>query len=129
MTEAMEKYIPFVASLTYGIDEEDEGPMTVEDAQYTMDQWAEEGSIEVPEGFTAEIFSAIWSEWYPGKPENQDQEDEFIIGNPELSFEISECGHPIDDVIEKVEREYPGWKFSRTEARYQSCIMAIFEKC
>lgn len=50
------------------------------------------------------------------------------IGGPELSFEISECGMSLDNVIGLVEKSYPGWKFNRTESRYQSCVMAIFEK-
>lgn len=45
----------------------------------------------------------------------------------ELSFEISECGLSLDEVIRIVEKKFPGWKFNRTESRYESCIMAIFE--
>ena len=101
MTKEMEKYIPFVASLTYGIDEEDEGPMTVKDAQYTMDQWEEEGSIEVPEGFTAEIFSAIWSEWYPEK-QVQDEEpkmpEKHLIINDTDFGEVSTYYQDRDDM-------------------------------
>ena len=47
---------------------------------------------------------------------------------PELSFEISESEFSLDEIIKWVEREYPGWKFDRTEARYISCLMAIFTK-
>ena len=50
------------------------------------------------------------------------------IGEPELSFEISESGMTLDEVIETVTKEWKGWKFNRTEARYQSCIVAIFER-
>ena len=53
---------------------------------------------------------------------------EIIFGGPELSFEISEANAPLETIIEIVEREYPGWTFDRTEARYESCIMAIFTK-
>ena len=49
-----------------------------------------------------------------------------VIDDPELSFEISEIEAPLDKIIREIEKRYPGWKFSRTEARYQSCIMAIF---
>lgn len=48
--------------------------------------------------------------------------------SPELSFEISESGMYLDDIIKMVERNYTGWKFSRTEARNQSCVMAVFER-
>lgn len=48
----------FVASFIYCSDKY---PMTVEEARYTMEQWAEEDSVEVPEGFTPEIFADIWN--------------------------------------------------------------------
>lgn len=51
------------------------------------------------------------------------------IGGPELSFEISECDMDLMDIIEMIEKDWPGWRFNRTEKRYQSCMMAIFEKC
>lgn len=51
-----------------------------------------------------------------------------ILTTAELSFEISESGMTLDEIIELVESTYKGWKFSRTEARYQTCIMAIFER-
>lgn len=46
----------------------------------------------------------------------------------EISFEISESGKELDAIIAEVEAEFPEWKFSRTEARYISCVMAIFER-
>lgn len=48
--------------------------------------------------------------------------------SPELSFEISESGMTLDEIIRIVKHDYPGWRFNRTEARYESCIMAVFEK-
>ena len=45
----------------------------------------------------------------------------------ELSFEISESEYSLDQIIKAVEQEYPNYKFSRSETRYESCIMAIFE--
>lgn len=53
-----------------------------------------------------------------------------IVGTlyPELAFEISESEYDLREIIEAVEMQYSGWKFSRTEGRYQSCIVAIFEK-
>ena len=51
-----------------------------------------------------------------------------MIGGPELSFEISECDMDLMEIIEMIEKAWPGWKFNRTEKRYQSCVMAIFEK-
>ena len=45
----------------------------------------------------------------------------------ELSFEISESPYSLEEIIEAVEQEFPGYKFNRTEARYMSCEMAIFE--
>ena len=50
------------------------------------------------------------------------------IGGPFLEFEISECEVPLDDIIAAVEKNYPDWKFWATEPRYESCIMAIFER-
>ena len=50
------------------------------------------------------------------------------IGDPELAFEISEIDAPLDAIISVISKKYPGWKFSRTEKRYESCVMAIFEK-
>jgi len=49
------------------------------------------------------------------------------IGGPELSFEISECELPLEEIIKHLEEEFPNWKFDRTEHRYMSCIMAIFQ--
>ena len=46
----------------------------------------------------------------------------------EISFEISELDLPLKDIIEAVEAKYPEYKFNRTEPRYKSCIMAIFER-
>ena len=53
--------------------------------------------------------------------------EEVFLGSMEISFEISEAGIPLERVIEIVEAKYPGWRFSRTESRYESCIMAVFE--
>lgn len=50
------------------------------------------------------------------------------IGGPELSFEISESDMDLTEIVEMVEKDWPGWKFNRTEPRYNSCVMAIFEK-
>ena len=49
-----------------------------------------------------------------------------VLGTPELSFEFSESGMTLDEVISAVKTAYPNWKFDRTEARYESCLMAIF---
>jgi len=49
-----------------------------------------------------------------------------MISEPELCFEISEVIEPLDEIIKRVEMKYKGFKFSRTEARYESCTMAIF---
>lgn len=46
---------------------------------------------------------------------------------PELAFEISESEYDLKEIIEAVQMQYPGWRFNRTEARYQSCVVAIFE--
>lgn len=46
----------------------------------------------------------------------------------EISFEISECEIPLEEIIKEVERKYPSFTFSRTEPRYTSCVMAIFER-
>lgn len=46
----------------------------------------------------------------------------------EINFEISECDMPLQKIIKAVEDRYPGFTFNRTEARYDSCLMAIFEK-
>lgn len=59
---------------------------------------------------------------------DENPQPEIVLGNPELSYEISECGAPLETVIEIVERENPGWRFDRTEARYESCLMAIFTR-
>lgn len=46
-----------------------------------------------------------------------------------LEFKISESNISIDELIKYVQKKYgPQWKFNRTEARYTSCIMAIFEE-
>lgn len=58
--DMMTEYRAFVASLTYG---EEPVPMTVADAEYTLQQWKEEGSIEPPPGFTAEIYADLWNAW------------------------------------------------------------------
>lgn len=51
------------------------------------------------------------------------------LGNAELSFEISECDASLEEIVEYVHKTYgEKWKFSRTEKRYMSCVMAIFEE-
>ena len=55
---------------------------------------------------------------------------DIIISEPSLQFEISDAldsGKKLEDIIRYIEKENPGWKFNRTEPRYDSCIMAIFE--
>lgn len=54
--------------------------------------------------------------------------EETFLTSAELSFEISEAGISLDRVIEIVESKYPGYRFNRTESRYGSCVMAIFER-
>ena len=56
----------FVASLAYG---EEPIHMTVADAEYTLNEWKKEGSIEPPEGFNADIFADLWNEWVDYKQE------------------------------------------------------------
>ena len=53
---------------------------------------------------------------------------ENVIVDPMLEFEISECDATLDEIIKAVEDAYCDFKFCRTEARYESCIFAIFEK-
>jgi hypothetical protein len=53
---------------------------------------------------------------------------ENVIENPILEFEISECDSTLDEIIEAIENAYCGFKFNHTEARYETCIFAIFEK-
>ena len=49
--------------------------------------------------------------------------------NAELSFEISEMEITIEELIAYVRKHYGDfWKFSRTEKRYESCLVAIFEE-
>ena len=50
----------------------------------------------------------------------------------DLEVEIStllEAGISLDEIIEAVKDKYGcnSWKFARTEHRYTSCIIAIFE--
>ena len=52
------------------------------------------------------------------------------ISEPTLEFEISDAldsGIKLEDIISYITNEYPDWKFNRTEPRYESCIMAVFE--
>lgn len=59
----------------------------------------------------------------------QHQTKELVAAmTPELSFEISEADITIDELIREVHRQYGyHWEFDRTEARYDSCVMAIFQ--
>ena len=50
--------VAFVADCLYGCDPE---PMTVEDAEYTINCWKEEGIEDLPEGLTAETYAAAWN--------------------------------------------------------------------
>ena len=67
--------------------------------------------------------------------EDEDDDDEdgseavdMLLRTAEISFEISESILPLDRIIVEVEKAYPAYKFSRTESRYESCVMAIFER-
>ena len=50
------------------------------------------------------------------------------LSGPYLEYEISESPYALEDIIRAVERKHPGYKFDRTEARYLSCVMAIFTR-
>ena len=50
-----------------------------------------------------------------------------LLRSVEISVEISESNLTLDEVIEIVQTKYPGFYFDRTEARYDSCVMAVFE--
>ena len=53
-----------------------------------------------------------------------------ILESLEISIEveISEAHEPLSEIIKAVEDKYPEYRFSRTESRYESCTMAVFEK-
>ena len=44
-----------------------------------------------------------------------------------LEVEISELDIPLEEIIREVETAYPAYRFSCTEPKYQSCIIARFE--
>ena len=50
------------------------------------------------------------------------------LGSPLLEYEISESPYSLDDIISAVEKAHPGYRFDRTEARYESRIMAVFTR-
>lgn len=52
---------------------------------------------------------------------------EDIFEECELQIEISERSEEEIEEIKNALGQF-GWKFNRSEPRYQSCIMAIFEK-
>lgn len=120
--------------IEYAADEELTPITSDEDAAVQVEGYRESFGDELPELLNDPYWMKVC--WYRAikaekarRLENQENKNpEIILGNPELSYEISECGAPLETVIEIVERENPGWKFDRTEARYQSCIMAIFVK-
>ena len=45
-----------------------------------------------------------------------------------LEVEVSESEFDLATIIKTVEFAYPEFKFNRTEARYDSCVMVIFER-
>lgn len=51
-----------------------------------------------------------------------------IYHQPLVEFEVSDIGIPLNEFIDMVQGKYPKLKFNRTEQRYYSCIMAIFEQ-
>lgn len=46
--------------------------------------------------------------------------------NLELSVEVSESNLTLDEIIDIVQSQYPHYHFDRTEAKYESCVMAVF---
>ena len=50
-----------------------------------------------------------------------------LLRSVEISVEISESNLTLDEVIDIVQSKYPGFYFDRTEPRYDSCVMAVFE--
>ena len=47
----------------------------------------------------------------------------------EIDVEISEIDASLDEIIDYVHKVYGDcWKFDRTEARYDSCVMAVFNR-
>ena len=57
----------------------------------------------------------------------QEEKEQLVLSSAELSFEVSESSLCMAEIIRSVESAYPGWRFNRSEARYDSCVMAIFE--
>lgn len=79
----------------------------------------------------------VWESEYDEDEDEDDENDEdedgseavdMLLRTAEISFEISESILPLDRIIAEVEKAYPAYKFSRTESRYESCVMAIFER-
>lgn len=52
------------------------------------------------------------------------------LGSPRLAFEVSELlnRYTIDEISKAVQNTYPDYAFWGTEARYETCIFAIFTK-
>lgn len=70
------EHTAFVASLMYGAEL---WPMSVEEARYTMEQWKQEGSVEVPEGFTPEIYAKIWNSLCPADDDEGERTPKYEI--------------------------------------------------
>lgn len=55
-------------------------------------------------------------------------EESRIVGSASLEIDISESTLPLEEIEAAVRENYgEGWSFNRTESRYESCIVAIFE--
>ena len=44
-----------------------------------------------------------------------------------IEVEISELDIPLEEIIGEVETAYPDYRFSCTEPKHQSCVIARFE--
>lgn len=64
MTTTNAEIVSFVAAV-YCCSSEGREPITIDEAQYTINAWNEEG-IEIPDGFTAELYAKYWNEFCEG---------------------------------------------------------------
>lgn len=89
------EHTAFVASLMYGSEL---WPMSIEEARYTMEQWKEEGSVEIPEGFTPEIYAEIWNDLCPADDDKDDYTPKY-----EIEFTTTEGGSFTVEVYDTAE--------------------------
>lgn len=94
---------------------------------YYIVDWTRQNMVFDTDGNIATFFYVKTAKEYI---ENYLYARDYALNNAKkvIEVEISEVDYHLARIIRAIEEEYPNYKFNRTENRYESCVIAIFEE-